>query len=439
MLRDAHDAPKLAGRLPIVGHLPRLARDALGFLREARDRHGPAVWIDMGFGAKVLVVLDDEGFGLFNSGATNSSHLAEFGTFLGHSMLTVDGADHQRMRGASSRAFTPAGLSRARVGDIIAETVEGHLQRWRESGEGRLEVVPATKVIALDVIFRVMGIEVEDLPQWSRMYGEYMLGAINVPLEFPGSPAWRAARGRRWLEQRLRAIIADARAREDHDSLVGAMVHGRDDAGAGMSEVELVDNLLILGFAGHETTASTMAWSLLHLAATPSVWDRLCDEAKALDEVPTDAVALTTAAPFAVAVFRESLRLYPPVLIDTRRVHAPFEIAGYRVAPEQTVGTSLLHLSREPRRYAAPDTWRPRRWLESGRKPTPIENCQFGGGAHFCLGYHMALLEGTSFLVRAARRLSEWGLRPQLIDRRVPTPSYVPMTRPPKRARVMLA
>ena len=438
MALDAHAAPKLSGRLPVVGHLLRLQRDALGLLREARDAHGPAFWIDMGFGSDVLVVLDDEGFGVFRTKHANSSHMADFEAFLGHSMLTVDGADHRRMRGASSHAFTPAGLTRARVGEIIAETVERHLQRWRDSGEAVLGVVPATKVIALDVIFRVMGIEVEDLPLWSKQYSEYMLGAIAIPFKFPGSPAWRAARARRWLEARIREIIARARERDDRESLVGAMVHGRDDEGAGMTEVELVDNLLILGFAGHETTASTMAWSMLHLAQAPKVWDQLCEEACALAEVPHDVIALTEAAPFAVGVFRESLRLYPPVLIDTRRVQAPFEIAGYRVEPEDTVGTSLLHLSREPGRYVEPDAWRPERWQTIGRKPSPIENCQFGGGAHFCLGYHMAVLEGTAFLVRAARRMTEWGMRPELIDRRIPKPSYIPLTRPPRSARIRI-
>ena len=68
---------------------------------------------------------------------------------------------------------------------------------------------------------------------------------------------------------------------------------------------------------------------------------------------------------------------------------------------------------------------------------TPIENCQFGGGAHFCLGYHMALLEGTIFLVHAARSLVAWGRRPHLRGA-MPKPVHLPLTQPPASAELGL-
>jgi cytochrome P450 len=434
MSTPARDAPKLTGHWPIIGHLPRFSRDAIGLLREAQASLGDAFWIDMGFGNNAFLVLSDEGLSVLKNKHTNSSHMVEF-PFLGRSMLTVDGADHRRMRDASGSAFTPAGLTRAGVGAIIGETIERRIQPWR--GRDRVSIVQDVKVIALDVIFRVMGVEVHDLPEWSRWYGEFVFGAINVRILFPGSPAWRARRGRRKLEAKMLRIIADARARGDRDSLVGAMVHGRDDQGAGLSEQELIDNLLVLGLAGHETTATTMAWSMLHLASSRHDWDRLCEEARSLDAVPHDPLAITQVAPFALAVFRESLRLYPPVVIDSRVVHEPFEIAGYAVEPGTVIATSLLHLSRNHERYVEADAWRPQRWLDHDRKPTAIENCQFGAGPHFCLGYHMALLEGVMFLVHVARTLSEWGQRPLPLGP-IPKPSFVPLTHPPSKVQLGL-
>ncbi len=436
MVQDARNAPKLPGRWPLLGNLPTLLRrDAVLLLREAERTLGPVFWIDSGFGQMSLMVLGEEGFSVLRNKSADSSHLRELDLFLGVSMLTVDGDDHRRVRAASSPAFTPAGLSRAHVGEVIAETVARRVDAWR--GRDRIDVVIDTRVIALEVIFRVMGVEVNDLPEWSRWYGEYTLGVINIPIDLPGMPRWRAKRARRWLEQRLAAIVADARARGDHDSMVGVMAHGRDESGAGMSERELVDNLLILGFAGHETTASTMAWAMFHLAHSPEHWDQLCDEAKAMDEVPTDFTSLAERAPLAVGIFRESLRLYPPVAQDSRFANASFDIAGYRVEPGTIVATSVLLLSRSAEHYDEPDRWQPERWLDRGRKPTPIENCQFGGGAHFCLGYHMALLEGTSFLVHAARTLADAGVRPRLLGE-LPKPRYVPLVQPPRKAQLGL-
>lgn len=434
-LRDPKDAPMIPGRWPLLGHTLAVRRDALGFFRRGKEQLGPVYWIDMGFGHKVLMVTGEIGFSVFRSKETDSSHLGEFELFLGRSMLTVDGADHRRMRMASAPAFTPTGLSRARVGQLIAETLERQVGAWQ--GRDRIALVRDTKSIALDVIFRTMAIDVDDLPEWSRWYGEFMYSALNIPLMFPGSPAWRGRRARRWLEARMRQIIADVRERGDQDSIVGVLVHGRDEQGQGMSEQELLDNLLILGFAGHETTASTMAWSMLHLANSPNDWDRLCEEVAGLGELPLDYAELTRLTPFAVGVFRESLRLYPPVPMDSRHTHTSFEIAGYQIEPGTRVATSLLLLSRDPDRYPEPDEWRPQRWIDLAHKPTAIENCQFGGGAHFCLGYHMALLEGTMFLVHVARCLAAWGKRP-VLDGALPSALYLPLTQPPAATQLRL-
>jgi cytochrome P450 monooxygenase len=426
--RDPKQAPSLPGRWPLFGNMLHLRSNGLELLREAKTKLGPVFWVDMGFGHVILMVAAEPGFAVFRNKDTNSSHLEDFGRFLGQSMLVVDGPDHRRMRNASSAPFTPGGLTRARAGELIAETVARHVGAWQ--GRERVAIVRDTKSIALEVIFRVMDIPVEDLPDWSHWYGEFMLSALNIPLMFPGSPAWRGRRARKWLEARMTKIIEAARARGDHDSLVGAMVHGRDEDGQGMSEQELLDNLLVLGFAGHETTASTMAWSMLRLAHSPEHWQRLCAEATALAEVPNDYAELSRLAPLAVGVFRESLRLYPPVAIDSRRTHTRWEVMGYQIEPGTMVGTSITLLSRDPERYADPDEWRPERWLNLDHKPTPIENCQFGGGPHFCLGYHMALLEGTLFLVHAARSMAAWGVRP-IADGPLPKPVYLPFTQAP--------
>ena len=137
-------------------------------------------------------------------------------------------------------------------------------------------------------------------------------------------------------------------------------------------------------------------------------------------------------------MFRESLRLYPPVVTDSRVVHEPFEIEGYTVEPGAVIATSLLHLSRDPGRFPDPDAWQPQRWLEHDRKPTALENCQFGGGPHFCLGYHVALLEGAMFLVHVARSLGEWGQRPRALGP-MPKPSFLPLAHPPAKAKIGLS
>jgi cytochrome P450 monooxygenase len=426
----------MPGRLPVLGHMPAIARDALGTLSRGAERCGELFWIDMGFGSNILLTLHEDGLQLFKNRYGDSSHVGELVDFLHGTMLTIDGKEHRRVRGASSAPFTPAGLTQARVGEIVAEVLQRRLPAW--GSKQTLPVLAQTKEIALDVIFQVMGIEPSRLPQWTHHYEEYLLSAINIPIDLPGFPKRRARKARAWLTANIAEIIEGARKRGDRDSLVGAMAHGKDEEGQRLSDEELFANLLLLGFAGHETTASTMAWMMLHLAHDAAVWERLCDEANSFDAVPRSFKELVATAPIAEAIFRESLRLYPPVNIDSRRTHTEFEFLGHTIPVGTIAGCSILHISRNPDRYPEPETWKPERWLSLGHKPSQIENCQFGGGPHFCLGYHMALLEGTMFIVEAARQLSAQGLRPRPRGD-IPKPRYIPLTRPPGRVSVDLS
>ena len=215
------------------------------------------------------------------------------------------------------------------------------------------------------------------------------------------------------------------------------MVHGRDEEGQGLDQEELLDNLRILVFAGHETTASLMAWMTLELAKHPRYWHRAVEEALAADGPPTTAEELAR-FPFMESVFRETLRLHPPVPLDSREVETGFELLGTKLTPGTVVGCSLYALSRNPERYPEPDEFRPERWAALGRKPGALETAQFGGGPHFCLGYHMAWMEAVQFGVILARKLGERGLGPILVDGEMPKSAWFPVARPPAGTRVRL-
>lgn len=213
-------------------------------------------------------------------------------------------------------------------------------------------------------------------------------------------------------------------------------MHGRDERAEGLSDRELIDNMKLLVLAGHETTASVVAWALLRLAETPLAWDRLTEEARAFGHVPARPDDLAE-VPFAEGVFREALRLYPPVANTIRTASRDMQLDGHAISAGVYLGCNIHELSRHPERYPEPDAFRPERWSELGRRPTQLELCQFGGGPHFCLGYHVAMLEGVAVLVGAALALSRHHRRLEPAGP-LPRPAYLPVVHPPRKASVLV-
>lgn len=166
-----------------------------------------------------------------------------------------------------------------------------------------------------------------------------------------------------------------------------------------------------------------------YAATRPEIHDRLMAEAIAADGLPQTPTALS-AFPFTEALFREVLRLHPPVVLTTRITLEPLDIEGYHLPAGTVVGIPLWLLGRDPDLFDDPERFDPERWIRQERPPTPIKRSAFGGGPHFCLGYHMALVEGVQYMVALMRGLHETGRR--LHMKRLPKELYIPLLRPRK-------
>jgi cytochrome P450 len=187
------------------------------------------------------------------------------------------------------------------------------------------------------------------------------------------------------VERMLDAEIARRRTAPD--------LAGRDDilslllAGGAISGEQLRDELITLLFAGHETTATALAWALERLAHHPAAWDRL----RQGDEGYLDAVA------------KETLRLRPVVPLVLRRVKTPIEIAGHELPAGVSVAPNILLLHRRPDLYPDPAAFRPERFLE--RPAGTYTWIPFGGGVRRCLGASLALFEMKTVLRAIAGRV----------------------------------
>jgi cytochrome P450 len=167
----------------------------------------------------------------------------------------------------------------------------------------------------------------------------------------------------------------------------------------------MADQMAIFLLAGHETSASALAWALLMLALDPAAQDRVVDEAAHLGDTP-DLSALTRLR-FTRDVFRETLRLYPPVPLMVRETVRLERFRDRTLARAAQVVLSPWHVQRHERLWDAPDTFDPDRWqTEGGRASARAAWLPFSEGPRVCPGAGLAMAEGVlllAILVRAFR------------------------------------
>lgn len=206
------------------------------------------------------------------------------------------------------------------------------------------------------------------------------------------SPWGRFLRQRQAIDELLYAEISDRHANPDPDrtDILSLLMAARDEEGQPMSDQELRDELMALLIAGHETTASSMAWALYWLHHTPEVKEKLMDELNNLS--PTAEGMEIFRLPYLTAVCNETLRLTPVVMLTFPRVaQETVEIAGYTFQPGDTIMGCMYLTHKREDLYPKHQEFNPERFLD--RQYTPYEFIPFGGGSRRCMGEALAQFE----------------------------------------------
>ncbi len=205
------------------------------------------------------------------------------------------------------------------------------------------------------------------------------------------SPWGKYLRWRQQIDEKLTAEISERRQQEHSSRLdiLSLLIDAKYEDGEVMSDAELRDNLLTILNAGHETTATAIAWALYWIHQQPEVHEKLLDELQSSNTAePIDIARL----PYLTAVCQETLRIYPVVLFTFPRVTLrSVDLRGYQVEP-QTYITPCIYLTHHREDlYPQPDKFQPERFID--RKYSSYEFMPFGAGSRQCLGQVFALFE----------------------------------------------
>jgi len=350
---------------------------------------------------------------------------------LGNSVFLTNGAVWKRQR----RIIDPA-FEGGRLRDTFPAmwaAGEATVSRLARRAQGApFDVEPETSHAAADVIFRTLfsiPIENEIAMQVFEEFKAHQRSQpiLNLAAFLPG-PRWmprffkaetkRTARTiRRLITDLTEARMAEIAAGTAPDDLATKIMTTADPlTGERFDTGEMVDQVAIFFLAGHETSASALAWTLYLLALFPDWQDRVSAEAGALDQGCDFSVM--SKLRISRDVFREALRLYPPVPMMVRQNRCPEEMRNRQARPGSQIVLSPWHLHRHERFWDNPDGFDPARWgTENGRTCQREAYMPFSAGPRVCTGAGFAMVEGPLLLSMILRRF-----RVEALPDKVPVP-----------------
>ncbi len=338
---------------------------------------------------------------------------------LGNSVFLSNGETWKRQRRIIDPAFEGGRLKQSFPAMWAAG--QAAVARLQSEPPGPVEIEEQTSHAAADVIFRTLfsiPIEHQLASQVFERFRAYQRAQpiLNLAAFLP-LPRWMPRfypKGTKENAAHIRGLItrltderqAQIRAGTAPDDLATKIMTTRDpQTGARFSTQEMVDQVAIFFLAGHETSASALAWSLYLLALYPDWQEKLADEAQVL-ETQSD-FAVMSKLQLSRDVFRETLRLYPPVPMMVREASCPEQFRDRKVPKGAQLVLSPWHLHRHTRLWDNPDAFDPTRWsTENGKICQREAFIPFSAGARVCTGAGFAMVEGPlilSMLVRAFR------------------------------------
>lgn len=388
---------------PMISQVWKVSTARNEIFDQARARHGDNFGLNLARG-KWFYFADPDHVKQIFTASPEVLHAGKgneiLATALGdHSLLLLDGNDHMRQRKLLLPSFHGEKLA---VQTEAMERISTEVVERTPKGES-FRIRDMSQKIALEVILEVvlgtaatgrqhdqLGLATRDFLEWIsagyRLIASSLLGPRSRPIKRMYKPALAP------LDQGLYELIAERRQAGDLETrsdILSMLLLARDEEDKPMTDVEIRDELVTLIVAGHETTATALAWAFERLTRLPGGTERLHEEAVAGE------------GEYARWVAQEALRLRPVLDFVLRRVMEPIEVGGYEFEEGDVLAPSIYLVHRREDIYPDPLAFKPERW--EGGKPGTYTWFPFGGGVRRCIGMQFAMAE-MEVVMRAVAR-----------------------------------
>ena len=441
-------SPAFEGTVPATarayGEVPRAGRieslrallggkreriDMLSRLRKLYSQSGPVVAQSAGpfrmvnlFGpdANRLVLLDRDK--IFSS---RQPWMMIMGKIFPNGLLLRDGDEHKQHRKIMHEAFTRPALRQYL--ERMNPMIDRGLAVWKGQA-APFHAFRGFKVLTLDIAASIfVGVELgPETTKMNHVFEDLVAASMSrLRLRIPGLEFYRGLKGREFMVDYFARMIPQRRAAHTGD-MFSRLCRAESEEGERFSDQDIIDHMIFLMMAAHDTTTSTLTSMTYELARHPEWQERLRQESRALGREHLDFDDLEKLEGLTL-VMKETLRRYPPLPVVPRIATQDFEWGGYTIPAKTMVVVSPIHTHHMEEWWADPFRWDPERFTPQRAEDERHTHswAPFGGGAHLCIGYRFAELQVKGIMHQMLRRY-RWSV-PQ--DYRMPV-QQAPISKP---------
>lgn len=384
--------------LPFFGHTFKLLKDPVSFGRSMREKYGDVYRTYSFFKHNVsLVGPDANEFVLMDRGKNFSNELGwspYLERLFPRGLMLMDFDEHKAHRHIMAAAFKTAPMK-----GYMERLNAAMPERIAEWGKRKsFQFYPAIKELSLDMA-TIVFLGLEPGPESNKINKALTdmvsasLGVVRVPL--PGTIMRKGVKGREFMVDFLMQEIPKRRGTQGTD-IFTQLVNAQDDEGNSFTDQEVVDHMIFLWMAAHDTITSSVTTLVYELGRHTDWQDKLREEIAGLglndDSLPYEKMKDLMLTEYA---FKEALRMNPPVPAMPRMTVRDIEFRGHHIPKGTIVGVSNIMTHRDPDTWPEPEKFDPMRFSPEGgaKERHKFAWVPFGGGAHMCLGLHFAYMQ----------------------------------------------
>ena len=369
--------------------------NASKFFTEFKSTYGDVFKVRIGMDSQIVLGGTDTNKKILVKEAKNfeskEAWEAGLGDLFPNSLMLMDGDEHKYHRSIMQDAFKKEPM-RGYL-SLMPGIIKNQLKSL--SADGSYEMFPFYKNLTLSLATQVFFdlSPDQDLTKINRAITDIVAAAAALPINLPFTKYRQGINGRKYLKKYFASIIQDRRENPGED-LFSKFCVAKNEEGKSFTDEEIIDHLIFVLMASHDTTAITLTWISYFLAKYPD-WQRQVREEIA--DVNSDELSIADLREFKTLsdVLKETLRVHPPLTMVARKTAQAMEVEGLMI-PKDTLVSCSFHLSHNDERvWTNPDQFDPERFSIQRKEhmKCPYAYAPFGAGPHHCIGYSFAEMQ----------------------------------------------